>query len=75
VYDRVLSGDILVEQNIHVIDICNWGLKRTLGKLGSGGRQGVPKRGTSTGNYNVLLHYPEGVTVPAVTQIAKAGAK
>src|SRR2546429_6750949 len=23
VYDRVLSGDIIVEQNIHVIDICN----------------------------------------------------
>ncbi len=22
--DRVLSGDIIVEQNIHVIDICNW---------------------------------------------------
>src|SRR5256884_3757406 len=27
VYDRVLSGDIIVEQNIHVIDICNWVLK------------------------------------------------
>src|SRR5216684_8756866 len=27
VYDRVLSGDIIVEQNIHVIDICNWILK------------------------------------------------
>jgi myo-inositol 2-dehydrogenase / D-chiro-inositol 1-dehydrogenase len=24
VFDRVLSGDILVEQNIHVIDIVNW---------------------------------------------------
>ena len=24
IYDRVLSGDIIVEQNIHVIDICNW---------------------------------------------------
>src|SRR5437016_1933709 len=24
VRDRVLSGDIIVEQNIHVIDICNW---------------------------------------------------
>src|SRR5215831_3865183 len=27
VYDRTLSGDIIVEQNIHVIDICNWILK------------------------------------------------
>ena len=24
IYDRALSGDIIVEQNIHVIDICNW---------------------------------------------------
>jgi len=24
VYDRALSGDIILEQNIHVIDICNW---------------------------------------------------
>ena len=27
VHDRTLSGDIIVEQNIHVIDICNWILK------------------------------------------------
>jgi len=24
VYDRALSGDIILEQNIHVIDICDW---------------------------------------------------
>ncbi|HXG65244.1 MAG TPA: Gfo/Idh/MocA family oxidoreductase, partial [Blastocatellia bacterium] len=24
VFDRALSGDILVEQNIHILDICNW---------------------------------------------------
>ena len=27
VWDRELSGDIIVEQNIHVIDMCNWMLK------------------------------------------------
>jgi myo-inositol 2-dehydrogenase/D-chiro-inositol 1-dehydrogenase len=27
VFDRVLSGDILVEQNIHVLDIVNWALR------------------------------------------------
>src|ERR1019366_9999439 len=27
VWDRRLSGDIIVEQNIHVIDMCNWMLK------------------------------------------------
>jgi predicted dehydrogenase len=27
VFDRALSGDILVEQNIHIIDIVNWAMK------------------------------------------------
>ncbi|MEP7270837.1 MAG: Gfo/Idh/MocA family oxidoreductase [Acidobacteriota bacterium] len=27
VFDRALSGDIIVEQNIHIIDIVNWALK------------------------------------------------
>src|ERR1700687_2347834 len=73
VYDRVLSGDILVEQNIHVIDICNWVLKaHPLKASASGGRQGRPQDGDGYGNYNVLLHYPEGVDVTfSSTQIAK----
>ncbi|MEK7833485.1 MAG: Gfo/Idh/MocA family oxidoreductase, partial [Acidobacteriota bacterium] len=27
VFDRALSGDILVEQNIHILDIVNWAMK------------------------------------------------
>jgi len=73
VYDRVLSGDIIVEQNIHVIDICNWVLKaHPLKASGSGGRQGRPQDGDAYGNYNVLFHYPEGVDVTfSSTQISK----
>jgi predicted dehydrogenase len=44
-WDRVLSGDILVEQNIHIIDLCNW-------MLG-----GHPVKATATGGRNVLTHY------------------
>lgn len=44
-WDRVLSGDILVEQNIHIIDLCNW-------MLG-----GHPVRATATGSRSVLTHY------------------
>ena len=41
VYDRTLSGDIIVEQNIHVIDICNWILKaHPLKASATGGRLG-----------------------------------
>lgn len=44
-WDRVLSGDILVEQNIHIIDLCNW-------MLG-----GHPVKAVTTGGRNVLTHY------------------
>jgi len=72
-YDRALSGDIIVEQNIHVIDICNWILKaHPLKVSATGGRQGRPADGDVYGNYNVLFHYPDGVDVTfSSTQFAK----
>src|SRR3989442_8801816 len=74
VYDRVLSGDIIVEQNIHVIDICNWVLKNhPLKASATGGRQGRPTNdGDVYGNYNVIFHYPDKVDVTfSSTQLAK----
>ncbi len=74
VYDRVLSGDIIVEQNIHVIDICNWILKaHPLKVSGTGGRGGRPAGdGDVYGNYNVVFTYPDGVDVTfSSTQFAK----
>ena len=73
VYDRALSGDIIVEQNIHVIDICNWVLKaHPLKASASGGRAGRPSDGDVYGNYDVLFHYPDGVGVTfSSTQFAK----
>jgi myo-inositol 2-dehydrogenase / D-chiro-inositol 1-dehydrogenase len=44
-WDRALSGDILVEQNIHIIDLCNW-------MLGA-----HPVKATATGGRNILTHY------------------
>src|SRR4029077_7702600 len=74
VYDRALSGDIIVEQNIHVIDICNWILKgHPVKASATGGRQGRPASdGDAYGNYNVLFHYPDNVDVTfSSTQFAK----
>src|SRR5579863_1210622 len=74
VYDRALSGDIIVEQNIHVIDICNWILQgHPLKASGTGGRQGRPADdGDVYGNYNVVFTYPGGVDVTfSSTQFAK----
>ena len=74
VYDRALSGDIIVEQNIHVIDICNWILEaHPLKASATGGRQGRPgSDGDAYGNYNVLFYYPGNVDVTfSSTQFAK----
>jgi predicted dehydrogenase len=74
VHDRVLSGDIIVEQNIHVIDICNWVLQgHPLKVSATGGRQGRPADdGDCYGNYNAVFHYPNDVKVTfSSTQFAK----
>jgi predicted dehydrogenase len=74
VYDRTLSGDIIVEQNIHVIDICNWILKdHPVKASATGGRQGRPANdGDVYGNYNVVFHYPNNVDMTfSSTQFAK----
>ena len=74
VHDKALSGDIIVEQNIHVIDICNWVLKsHPLKASASGGRAGRPADdGDCYGNYHVVFRYPDGVDVTfSSTQFAK----
>jgi myo-inositol 2-dehydrogenase / D-chiro-inositol 1-dehydrogenase len=74
VYDRALSGDIILEQNIHVIDICNWILQAHPVKASaSGGRMGRPAGdGDAYGNYHVVFHYPNDVELTFTsTQFAK----
>ncbi len=74
VHDRALSGDIIVEQNIHVIDICNWVLQsHPLKVAATGGRQGRPADdGDCYGNYNAVFLYPNNVEVTfSSTQFAK----
>jgi myo-inositol 2-dehydrogenase / D-chiro-inositol 1-dehydrogenase len=73
IYDRVLSGDIIVEQNIHVIDICNWILQSHPIKVtATGGRAGRPVDGDAYGNYNAVFQYPGGVDVTfSSTQFVK----
>src|SRR5262250_3487027 len=74
VHDKTLSGDIIVEQNIHVIDICNWILQsHPLKASAAGGRAGRPAGdGDAWGNYNVVFRYSDGVDVTfSSTQFAK----
>jgi len=63
-HDRVLSGDILVEQGIHVVDICNWVLKaHPIKATGYGGRKGRSDAGNCWGHYGVNFEYPDNVHV------------
>ena len=61
IQDRVLSGDIIVEQNIHVIDICNWVLKsHPVSAVGRGRPNGRSAPGDDCySHFDVIFRYPE----------------
>jgi myo-inositol 2-dehydrogenase/D-chiro-inositol 1-dehydrogenase len=64
VWDRTLSGDIIVEQNVHVIDVCNWVLQgHPLKASGAGGRAGRTDGGDCYGHFNLTFTYPDDVHV------------
>jgi myo-inositol 2-dehydrogenase / D-chiro-inositol 1-dehydrogenase len=58
-WDRALSGDILVEQNIHIIDLCNWTLgAHPVKASATGGRNVLTHAGDCWDNYQVDYLYP-----------------
>ncbi len=61
-FNRVLGGDILVEQNIHVLDIFNWVLQaHPLKATATGGRKARTDVGDVWDHYVATYHYPKGV--------------
>ncbi len=63
-YFRVMSGDIIVEQNIHVIDMCNWILQaHPTSATATGGRKVRTDQGDVYGHYGVVYRYPNGVSM------------
>ena len=75
VFDIVLSGDILVEQNIHVLDVCNWIMgTHPVKAYGTGGRKIRTAVGDTWDHYGVTLWYPGGQEVVfASTQFLDLG--
>lgn len=64
VHDRVLSGDIIVEQNIHIIDVTNWMLQgHPVKAMGAGGRAGRNDQGDCWSHFNCQYTYPGDVHV------------
>ena len=74
VHDKALSGDIIVEQNVHIIDVTNWFLKAHPVKVvGSGGRAGRTDQGDCWSHYNCVFTYPGNVHISfASTQFTGA---
>jgi myo-inositol 2-dehydrogenase/D-chiro-inositol 1-dehydrogenase len=58
-WDKTLSGDILLEQNIHVIDICNWVMgAHPLKATARASRKVIQNFGNINDNYEVIFEYP-----------------
>ncbi len=58
---KSLSGDLIVENNVHSIDVLNWFLgARPISAIGSGGST-LPKRGDTRDHNFVAFEYPDGV--------------
>jgi predicted dehydrogenase len=63
-WDMKLSGDIFVEQDIHVVDICNWILNGHPNSVyATGSRSVVSHLGDNFDNYQVNYTYPNDVHV------------
>jgi predicted dehydrogenase len=64
VFDKALSGDIIVEQNIHCIDVGCWFLNsHPLKAIGTGGRKVRVDVGDCWDHYVVTYWYPNDVKV------------
>src|SRR5512136_1913520 len=74
VHDIALSGDIIVEQNVHIIDVTNWFLSgHPVKAVGSGGRTGRTDQGDCWSHYNCVFTYPGNVHISfASTQFTGA---
>jgi predicted dehydrogenase len=64
VHDKGVSGDIIVEQNVHVIDCANWYLEgHPLRAIGTCGRKARIDLGDTNDHFIVTYWYPTDVKV------------
>ena len=64
VFDIALSGDIIVEQNVHVLDVANWYIgAHPIKASGTGGRKARVDVGDCWDHFIVTYWYPDDVKV------------
>jgi myo-inositol 2-dehydrogenase/D-chiro-inositol 1-dehydrogenase len=62
VFDKALSGDVIVEQHIHVLDVANWYTRaHPLRAFGTGGRKARTDVGNCWDHFLVQFWYPGDV--------------
>jgi len=62
--DRALSGDMITEQDIHVLDVMSWIMDRPpLDAIGCTGLKARPRVGDCSDHFVVLYQYPDGVGI------------
>lgn len=63
-YFRALSGDTLLDQGIHMLDVCNWALQsRPVSAVGRGSAKGRANMGDAFSNFQVIYAYPNDISV------------
>jgi len=61
---RDLSGGILLDQGVHMLDVCNWALKlHPISAIGMAGHSGGDGFGDAFKNYQVIYKYPQDISV------------
>lgn len=65
VFDQALSGDIIVEQNIHTLDVMSWIMKDSppLRCTGTGGRRVRVDVGDAWDHFALVYEYPNNVGI------------
>jgi predicted dehydrogenase len=62
--DRVLSGDVITEQNIHALDVASWVIDQApLKALGACGKKGRQDQGTCNDHFAVIYNFPNDVVL------------
>ncbi len=62
--DRILSGDIITEQNIHTLDVMNWVMQKPpVSVWGTCGKKGREDVGTCNDHFVLTYDYGDGVGI------------